>query len=62
MCKNANRKSPMFSPLKKMVENLTGVGLHSAVSSVSDYRSRGRKFKSQLGHITFVEIMKSFLR
>ena len=27
-----------------------------AVGSTSDYRSRGRKFKIELGHITFVEI------
>ena len=30
-------------------------GLHSTVDSVSDCRSWGHKFKSLLGHITFVE-------
>ena len=31
-------------------------GLHSAVDSTLDGSSRGGKFKSKLGHITFMEI------
>ena len=31
-------------------------GLYSAAGSASDFRSRGRKLESQLGHIAFVEI------
>ena len=31
-------------------------GHHCAVNSVSDYRFRGHKFESQLGHITFTDI------
>ena len=31
-------------------------GLHSAVGSASDCGSRGRKFESQLDHVTFWEI------
>ena len=30
--------------------------LHGAVGSLSDCRSKGRKLKSQLGHVTFAEI------
>ena len=32
-------------------------GLHSSVNSASDFRSRGCKFESQLGHFTFTEIV-----
>ena len=32
------------------------VGFHSAICSVTDWRSRGHKVKLQLGHITFIEI------
>ena len=35
--------------------------LHSAEKGVSDFRSRDRKFKSQLGHITFVEIGREII-
>ena len=38
-------------------------GLYITVSSMSDNRSRGHKFKPQTGHVTFVEIdHKIFLR
>ena len=30
--------------------------VHSKVGSLSDWRSRGHKFESQLSHITFMEI------
>ena len=33
----------------------TDAGLHRAVGSASDCRSRGRKLVSQLSHIAFVE-------
>ena len=45
-----------------MKPNTVKVGLCSSVDSVSDCRSRGRKFEPQLVHITFIatdhEIMK----
>ena len=41
-------------------------GLHSMVGSMSDCRSRDRKFESQLGHITSMEtdheIISMFIR
>ena len=46
----------MFSIIEKGCHLYLTAGLHSAVGSESDCRSRNYEFESQLGHITFVEI------
>ena len=35
--------------------NKYGAGLHKAVGSASDCRSKGRKLKSYLSHVTFMD-------
>ena len=47
-------------PHKQILPNLAR--LHSPVDSTLDCRSRGRMFKSQLRHITFVKIDHSHYR
>ena len=48
-------KSALTGAMHSLVV-LFHIQFHSTVSSMSDWRSRGHKFKSQLGRITFLKI------